>query len=276
MVFDFLKRKAPEAKASATAAVIAYGSTGRVAWTPRDTVSLTRNGFAGNPVGFRSVKLIAEAAAALPLVVQNAERRFDVHPLIGLIERPNAGQGRAELFEALYAQLLLSGNAYVEAVGAGDGLPVELHVLRSDRISVVPGAILPIAVAELPQTAHRTYLGRRLSGSLRPLAAAPPTVHRSCWPMNSKLHSLRMVHIRGGQGKPAPARRPRCCRYRFCVHKQASGAVLIQKLSFASPILQGEALRSREPMGGSEWIQRRPARKFSGPWRRTSILPRWI
>ncbi|MFT7595419.1 MAG: HK97 family phage portal protein, partial [Paracoccaceae bacterium] len=32
------------------------------------------------------------------------------------------------------------GNAYVEAVQGEAGLPVELHVLRSDRMSVVPGA----------------------------------------------------------------------------------------------------------------------------------------
>jgi HK97 family phage portal protein len=42
--------------------------------------------------------------------------------------------------EALFGQLLLSGNAYVEAVQAEDGLPLELHVLRSDRMAVVPGA----------------------------------------------------------------------------------------------------------------------------------------
>ncbi len=143
MVFDFLKRRAeaqPEVKASAAGPVIAYGSSGRVAWTPRDTVSLTRTGFTGNPVGFRAVKLIAESAAALPLILQDAERRFDVHPLLSLIARPNSGQGKAELLEALYAQYLLSGNAYIEAVSADAALPVELHVLRSDRMSVVPGS----------------------------------------------------------------------------------------------------------------------------------------
>jgi len=129
----------PEQKASATGRVIAWGSSGRVAWSPRDTVSLTKTGFSGNPVGFRAVKLIAEAAAALPLVCQDRERRYDLHPVIDLMRRPNPGQGRAELFEALYGQLLLSGNGYVEAVG-GAGLPVELHVLRSDRMSLVPGA----------------------------------------------------------------------------------------------------------------------------------------
>ncbi len=130
----------PEVKASATGPVIAYGTSGRVAWTPRDTVSLTKVGFAGNPVGFRSVKLIAEAAAALPLVLQDHERRYDQHPILALVGRPNPLQGRAELFEALYGQLLLSGNGYLEAVGGEDGVPEELHVLRSDRMSLVPGA----------------------------------------------------------------------------------------------------------------------------------------
>lgn len=143
MVFDFLRREgaaAPEQKASATGPVIAWSGAGRVAWSPRDVASMTRNGFAGNPVGFRSVKLIAEAAAALPLVVQDDTQRYDVHPLGGLIARPNAAQGRAELLEALYGQLLLSGNGYVEAVAPDEGLPLELHVLRSDRMNVVPGA----------------------------------------------------------------------------------------------------------------------------------------
>jgi len=143
MVFDFLRRgaqtEAPEAKASATGPVVAYHSAGRVAWSPRDTVSLTRTGFSGNPVGFRSVKLIAEAAAALPLVLQDRQQRYDVHPVLSLVRQPNAAQGRAELMEALFGQLLLSGNAYVEAVSGEDGVPLELHVLRSDRMKVVPG-----------------------------------------------------------------------------------------------------------------------------------------
>ncbi len=144
MVFDFLRRGAetdvPETKASATGPVVAWHGAGRVAWSPRDAVSLTRTGFSGNPVGFRSVKLIAEAAAALPLVLQDRQQRFDMHPVLSLINNPNAAQGRAELMEALFGHLLLSGNAYVEAVQGEGALPLELHVLRSDRMRVVPGA----------------------------------------------------------------------------------------------------------------------------------------
>ncbi|GHC09954.1 portal protein [Gemmobacter nanjingensis] len=143
MVFDFLRRTervAPEQKASATGRVVAFGLSGRSVWSARDTVSLVRNGFQGNPVGFRAVKLIAEAAAALPLVLQDAERRYEQHPVLDLVRRPNPAQGRADLFEAVYAQLLLSGNAYLEAVPGVGKVPGELHVLRSDRMSLVPGA----------------------------------------------------------------------------------------------------------------------------------------
>ena len=144
MVFDFLKRAGradvpAETKASATGRVAAWGGAGRVAWSPRDVVSLTRGGFQGNPVGFRAVKLIAEAAAALPVVCQDAGRRYEVHPLLALLARPNAGQGRAELLEAVYGFLLLSGNAYLEAVPGAGKLPGELHVLRPDRMALVPG-----------------------------------------------------------------------------------------------------------------------------------------
>ncbi|MDP1669394.1 phage portal protein [Phaeovulum sp.] len=148
MVMQFFRRGAgaavvAEQKASATGRVISLAAgtaRGGAVWSPRDLGSLIRQGFTGNPIGFRCVKLIAEAAAALPLVCQDAERRYEVHPVIDLMRRPNPGQGRAELFEALYGQILLSGNGYLEAVVPEVGLPRELHVLRADRISIVPGA----------------------------------------------------------------------------------------------------------------------------------------
>ena len=136
MVFDMFRKSAPQGLQKARSFRPAVMSGGGVAWTSRDAGSLTRTGFAGNPVGFRAVKLIAEAAAALPLVLQDASQRFDTHPLLALLARPNAGQGQAELLEAIYCQLLLTGNAYVEVSGEAE----QLHVLRSDRVRVVPGA----------------------------------------------------------------------------------------------------------------------------------------
>ncbi len=140
-VFRMSKPAAPEAKASAAAPVVAFQGAGRVAWSARDTETLTRVGFLRNPVAFRCVKLIAEAAAAVPLVCQDAQTRFESHPVLDLLAAPNPGQGGAQLLESLYGFLLLSGDGYLEAAGDTlSGGPRELYALRPDRMRVVPGA----------------------------------------------------------------------------------------------------------------------------------------
>ncbi|WP_238364363.1 phage portal protein [Mesobacterium pallidum] len=193
-MFDFLRRKteaAPEHKASATGGLMALAGSGRVAWSPRDTVSLTKTGFAGNPVGFRAVKLIAEAAAAVPLVLQDAQQRYDSHPMLSLVRRPNPAQGRAELFEALYGQLLLSGDAYLEAVG-DPGVPLELHVLRSDRMSLVPGADgWPVAYEyRVGGRKHRFDLGAGVSPICHVKAFHPQDDHYGLSPMQAAAQAL--------------------------------------------------------------------------------------
>ena len=135
------RQEPPEAKASAAAPVVAFHGAGRVAWSARDTATLTRVGFLGNPVAFRCVKLIAEAAAAVPVVVQDTDRRFDVHPVLDLIAAPNPGQSGAALMESFYGNCSCRGDGYLEAAGeVASGGPRELYVLRSDRMKVVPGS----------------------------------------------------------------------------------------------------------------------------------------
>jgi HK97 family phage portal protein len=194
MVLDFLRKPEPvmpEVKASATGRVVAWAGAGRVAWSPRDTVSLMKTGFAGNPVGFRSVKLIAEAAAALPLVCQDVERRYEVHPVLGLIARPNAAQGRAELLEAIYAQLLLSGNAYVEAVSPDGDTPEELHVLRSDRMGLVPGPDgWPIAYDYTVGAKKHRFDARGLSPICHIKLFHPQDDHYGLSPMQAAANAL--------------------------------------------------------------------------------------
>ncbi|WP_339948952.1 phage portal protein [uncultured Albimonas sp.] len=129
-----------EAKASAVGAAVAWATTGRAAWSPRDAVSLARNGFGRNVIGFRCVRMVAEAAAAVPMILSDGERRLDLHPAARLLERPNPGQVRAAFLEGVYGHLLLSGDAFVEAAGMlASGLPAELYALRPDRIRVIPG-----------------------------------------------------------------------------------------------------------------------------------------
>jgi len=139
-MFDRLKTffAAPEFKASRTAQVLAFESGGRARWTPRDYAALAREGYLGNAVVHRAVRMIAENAASCTFLVYEGMMERDAHPLSQLLARPNPKQDGASFFEALYTHLLLAGNAYVEGVTL-DSAVRELYALRPDRIKVVPG-----------------------------------------------------------------------------------------------------------------------------------------
>ena len=142
MAFRLFRRAArPEAaKASAAAPIMALHGVGRAAWSPRDQVSLARNGYQQNVVGFRAVRMVAEAAAAVPLAVLADGARAVDHPVARLLARPNPGTDGRSFLESVYGHLQLSGNAYVEgAAHDGRNWPRELHALRPDRMRVVPG-----------------------------------------------------------------------------------------------------------------------------------------
>jgi HK97 family phage portal protein len=129
----------PEAKASRAHSAVAFYLDGRAVWTPRDYGALAREGFQKNAVVHRAVRLVAEAAASLPLTLKQEGQELLAHPLLSLLAHPNAREGGQRFLESVYGHLMVSGNAYVEAVGI-DGAPVELHALRPDRMRVVPGA----------------------------------------------------------------------------------------------------------------------------------------
>ena len=132
------RRRAPERKDSAARTLAALTIAGRPMWTPRDYECLAREGFAKNPVAYRCIRMIAEAAASAPLVVFHEGRRAADHPLQRLLDRPNPEQGGPDLMEAFFGSLQTAGNAYLEAAGVGEA-PGELYALRPDRMKVVPG-----------------------------------------------------------------------------------------------------------------------------------------
>ena len=128
-----------ESKSSATAPLIALQSLGAPAWTPRDYAAFAREGFMQNAVVYRCVRMIAEAAASVPLLLYDGDTEIERAPILDLLRRPNASQTGTDLLEAWYGYLLVSGNAYLEAVSF-EGQVRELYALRPDRMKVVPGA----------------------------------------------------------------------------------------------------------------------------------------
>ena len=117
---------------------VAIHAQGEARWTRRDYPALAREGFMRNPIVHRSVRLIAETASAIPWLLYEGAAELVEHPLLELLRRPNQRQAGATFMEALYGHLLLSGNAYVELVGAGEAH--ELHLLRPDRVAVAADA----------------------------------------------------------------------------------------------------------------------------------------
>ncbi len=131
--------KPREVKASATAPLLVQFGAHQPRFTPRQYDRLADEGYRKNVIAYRCIRLIAQNAAAVPWIVYQNGREVEKHPLLDLLNRPNPGQGGAELFEALYSFFLISGNGYLEAVGPGYGAPMELWALRPDRMRVVPG-----------------------------------------------------------------------------------------------------------------------------------------
>jgi HK97 family phage portal protein len=136
--FRRLFAAAPDAKASRALKAVALTLVGRPVWTPRDYAALAREGFQKNAVVHRAVRLVAEAAASVPLSLMRGGRALAEHPLSALLSRPNAREGGQRFLESVFGHLVVSGNAYVEAVTV-EGAPRELYALRPDRMRVVPG-----------------------------------------------------------------------------------------------------------------------------------------
>src|SRR3954453_19702320 len=74
----------------------------------------------------------------------------------------------ARFLESVATHLLIAGNAYVEAVSL-EGAPRELHVLRPDRMKLVPGA------DGWPEAYEYTVAGRTVR--FEQGAALPPILH---------------------------------------------------------------------------------------------------
>ena len=96
---------------------------------PFDYAREVAEAYLANPVAQRSVRIVAEGVGGAPLSC--ADEQFE--KLLA------CSCGSQPLLEVLAAQLSLHGNAYVQIVKDGAGVPVELYPLRPERVQVVAG-----------------------------------------------------------------------------------------------------------------------------------------
>lgn len=139
-MFDKIKSLfVPERKELPNIPLVSLYNIGQPYWAPRNYQHFARAGFSGNAVAYRCVRMIAEAAASVPLLLYKGPAELAAHPFLDLLRQPNPAQGRQELIENIVSFLLVAGNSYIE-VSSLEGTPRELVPLRPDRVQVVPGA----------------------------------------------------------------------------------------------------------------------------------------
>ena len=108
------------------AAAFDGGPLGR---SPFDYAREVAEAYLANPVAQRSVRIVAEGVGSAPVACDDAR-------LARLLAKSCGSQ---PLLEVLAAQLALHGNAYVQLIKDGAGVPVELYPLRPERVQVVAG-----------------------------------------------------------------------------------------------------------------------------------------
>ena len=77
-----------EAK-STSAALVSIEGLNPPQWSTRDYAAFAREGYMENAVVYRAVRMIAEGAASVPLLVYQGENELADHPLAVLLARPN-------------------------------------------------------------------------------------------------------------------------------------------------------------------------------------------
>lgn len=111
--------------------MIALSQLPSAVWGRTDAGSLMRDGYAGNAVVYRCVRMIAEAAASIPLRCANQE-------VASLLKTPSPDEAGRCLIERLYIDLQVTGNAWAQAVTIDEQSgPQGLYALKADCVRVV-------------------------------------------------------------------------------------------------------------------------------------------
>lgn len=132
MRFPLIGRKA---RRDARPAYTRYPVTSFSTWASggdhRSYEAMVREGYVGNPIAQRAVRLVAESAGSAPIIAHPGD-----HPVLPLLSRPNPIQAGPDLIEVIASHLSLHGNAFIEFILGENGEPSEVYALRPDRVSI--------------------------------------------------------------------------------------------------------------------------------------------
>lgn len=134
------KDKQPLNQGDQGGSLFAWKTLGTPLWTPRRYDKLAQEGYQRNVIVYRCVTLIARGAGSVGLRLVRHGQTVSEHPLLTLMKHPSPTQSGASFVESVVSHLLLSGNAFVEMIPNGEGMPMEFYPLRPDRVQALMGA----------------------------------------------------------------------------------------------------------------------------------------
>lgn len=139
-MFDFLKSKPPiiEEKRVPIGSTVMYQTVSSSLRRRDSYEDFASEGYIQNAIVYRCVNEIASGASSIGINVFDGDTKLEAHPLLTMLDKPNPLQAGHEYFASLYSYLLISGNSYALKVGADNSEPRELHLMRPDRMRIVP------------------------------------------------------------------------------------------------------------------------------------------
>lgn len=143
---------------------------GQAVWMDRDYTQFAKEAYVKNVIAHRAIDMVSTAASSVKIELYSInskgvrhEEKF--HPALDILKRPNPMQATSDFFQALYNYYQISGNVFIQAIGAKDTQPKELHLLRPDRISIIAGkSALPEAYRYTISNQSRDFPVDKISG----------------------------------------------------------------------------------------------------------------
>jgi HK97 family phage portal protein len=125
------------------------GMPGQAVWMDRDYAQFAQEAYIKNVIAHRAMDMVSSAAASIKFKLnaigpKGARREIKIHSVLDILKQPNPAQAMGDFLQALYHYRLISGNAFIQAIGPKDMPPSELYLLRPDRMAVIAGkGIMP-------------------------------------------------------------------------------------------------------------------------------------
>lgn len=143
---------------------------GQAVWMDRNYSQFAHEAYVKNVIAYRAIDMVAHAAASVPMDLMHTNSRglrkeLNNHPLLRLLKAPNPKDAYCGFFHSLYTYKLISGNAFIQAVGPKGEAPQELHLLRPDRVAVIAGKhAMPSGYRYSVSDSHKDYPVDPISG----------------------------------------------------------------------------------------------------------------